>query len=179
MSSQPSARYTFFTASIHSFPSRHDYPSIRNGLSQLCRHDAPGRPQGRVSRRDRARPARLSSAPRPPSQRPAAARSRSSSSGSTAGRASSRPTTPSPTRRPSFAGRSASCKTAMPGVNVSELHARSGASASTRSALVRSLHHDNGDHFAAAHWMTTGRFGSTAVEPAAEVSVGRAPTSPR
>ena len=30
-------------------------------------------------------------------------------------------------------------------------------------SLVRSLHHDNGDHFAAAHWMTTGRFGSTAV----------------
>ncbi len=30
-------------------------------------------------------------------------------------------------------------------------------------SLIRSLHHDNGDHFAAAHWMTTGRFGSTSV----------------
>ena len=30
-------------------------------------------------------------------------------------------------------------------------------------ALVRSVHHDNGDHFAAAHWMATGRFGATSV----------------
>ena len=28
--------------------------------------------------------------------------------------------------------------------------------------FVRSLHHDTGDHFAGAHWMLTGRFGSTA-----------------
>jgi hypothetical protein len=28
--------------------------------------------------------------------------------------------------------------------------------------LIRSLHHDTGDHFAGAHWMLTGRFGSTA-----------------
>jgi len=31
-----------------------------------------------------------------------------------------------------------------------------------RTAFVRSVHHNNGDHFAAAHWMLTGRFGSTA-----------------
>jgi hypothetical protein len=29
--------------------------------------------------------------------------------------------------------------------------------------FVRSVHHDNGDHFAGAHWMLTGKFGSTAV----------------
>src|SRR5579885_599721 len=40
-------------------------------------------------------------------------------------------------------------------------------------ALVRSVHHDNGDHFAAAHWMATGRFGSTAANlPQKYPSVG-------
>src|SRR5205807_382835 len=38
---------------------------------------------------------------------------------------------------------------------------------------VRSLHHDNGDHFAAAHWMLTGRLGATAVSlPQRDPSVG-------
>src|SRR5207245_58629 len=48
------------------------------------------------------------------------------------------------------------------------------------------LHHDNGDHFAAAHWMTTGRFGSTSVSQAQKFpSVGscvakvRGPVNPR
>jgi len=31
-----------------------------------------------------------------------------------------------------------------------------------RMALIRSVHHKNGDHFAAAHWMLTGRLGSNA-----------------
>jgi hypothetical protein len=31
-------------------------------------------------------------------------------------------------------------------------------------AIVRSLHHDNGDHFAGAHWMLTGYFGSNAAK---------------
>jgi hypothetical protein len=35
-----------------------------------------------------------------------------------------------------------------------------------KMAFIRSLHHDNGDHFAAAHWMLTGRFGSTSVNKA-------------
>jgi hypothetical protein len=30
-------------------------------------------------------------------------------------------------------------------------------------ALLRSVHHDNGDHFAAAHWMLTGYLGSNAI----------------
>ncbi len=42
-----------------------------------------------------------------------------------------------------------------------------------KMVLVRSLHHDNGDHFAGAHWMLTGRFGSTAVSlPQKYPSVG-------
>src|SRR5204862_3472894 len=37
----------------------------------------------------------------------------------------------------------------------------------------RSLHHDNGDHFAGAHWMLTGRFGSNAANlPQKYPSVG-------
>jgi hypothetical protein len=30
-------------------------------------------------------------------------------------------------------------------------------------SIIRSMHHNNGDHFAAAHWMLTGYFGSNAV----------------
>ena len=41
-----------------------------------------------------------------------------------------------------------------------------------RMSIIRSMHHDNGDHFAAAHWMLTGCFGSRP-EPAAAVSLGR------
>lgn len=36
-----------------------------------------------------------------------------------------------------------------------------------KMAVVRSCHHDNGDHFAAGHWMLTGRFGSSAANKAA------------
>lgn len=32
-----------------------------------------------------------------------------------------------------------------------------------KMAFIRSLHHGTGDHFAGAHWMLTGRFGSTSV----------------
>ncbi len=50
----------------------------------------------------------------------------------------------------------------MPGVQVSELlpeHAR----LMDKMSIIRSLHHDNGDHFAAAHWMLTGYLGSNAL----------------
>jgi hypothetical protein len=63
-------------------------------------------------------------------------------------------------------------KTKVPGILVSEMlpqHARH----MDKMVLVRSLHHDNGDHFAAAHWMLTGRFGSTAAnQPQKYPSVG-------
>ncbi len=32
-----------------------------------------------------------------------------------------------------------------------------------KMSIIRSMHHDNGDHFAAAHWMLTGYLGSNAV----------------
>ena len=57
------------------------------------------------------------------------------------------------------------CKTKTPGVNVSALMPQV-AKRFEKLSLIRSLHHDNGDHFAAGHWMTTGRFGSTSVNQA-------------
>ena len=52
---------------------------------------------------------------------------------------------------------------AIPGVPMPELlpeHAR----LLEKISLVRSVHHNNGDHFAAAHWMLTGYHGSTAAD---------------
>jgi hypothetical protein len=63
-------------------------------------------------------------------------------------------------------------KTKVPGIILSDRlphHARH----ADKMVFVRSLHHDNGDHFAAGHWMLTGRFGSTAVSlPQKYPSVG-------
>jgi len=53
--------------------------------------------------------------------------------------------------------------TNVPGMEVSEIlpmHAQH----ADKMVFVRSVHHDNGDHFAAAHWMLTGRHGSTAAD---------------
>ncbi|RPI80239.1 MAG: DUF1501 domain-containing protein, partial [Planctomycetaceae bacterium] len=62
--------------------------------------------------------------------------------------------------------------TNVPGMLISEslpLHSRH----ADKMVFVRSVHHDNGDHFAGAHWMLTGRFGSTAVSlPQKYPSVG-------
>jgi hypothetical protein len=52
--------------------------------------------------------------------------------------------------------------TAIPGVQVSELLPRH-AGLLDRTTIIRSLHHDTGDHFAAAHWMLTGYFGATSI----------------
>jgi hypothetical protein len=68
---------------------------------------------------------------------------------------------PKPEAPAEFRGPFGVWKTAIPGVNVSALMPEV-AKRINKVALVRSLHHDNGDHFAAAHWMTTGRFGSSA-----------------
>jgi hypothetical protein len=51
--------------------------------------------------------------------------------------------------------------TKVPGIRISETlphHARH----ADKMAFIRSVHHDNGDHFAGGHWMLTGKFGSTA-----------------
>ena len=53
----------------------------------------------------------------------------------------------------------------MSGIRISKqlpLHAK----LADKMIFLRSMHHKNGDHFAAAHWMLTGRFGSTSTSQA-------------
>src|SRR5262245_17901652 len=79
---------------------------------------------------------------------------------------------PKPDAPAEFRGPFGVCKTRIPGVNVSALMPQV-AKRIEKVSLIRSLHHDNGDHFAAGHWMTTGRFGSSAVNlPQKYPSVG-------
>jgi hypothetical protein len=52
-------------------------------------------------------------------------------------------------------------RTTVNGMVFCELMAKQAAQAKHIS-VVRSVHHDTGDHFAGAHWMLTGRFGSNA-----------------
>ena len=52
--------------------------------------------------------------------------------------------------------------TNVPGIRISEQlpqHAKH----ADKMVFLRSMHHKNGDHFAAAHWMLTGRYGSNAL----------------
>lgn len=49
-------------------------------------------------------------------------------------------------------------RTNVPGIEISELFPRQARVADLFS-IIRSLHHDNGDHFTAAHYMLTGRGG--------------------
>lgn len=52
-------------------------------------------------------------------------------------------------------------KTSVPGIQLSELLVEQ-AKVMDKFSVLRSVHHRNGDHFAAAHWMLTGYLGSTA-----------------
>jgi len=54
-------------------------------------------------------------------------------------------------------------KTKAPGVEICELLTEH-AKVMDRLSIIRSMHHNNGDHFAAAHWMLTGYHGSTAAD---------------
>ncbi|MDA1013560.1 MAG: DUF1501 domain-containing protein [Planctomycetota bacterium] len=70
---------------------------------------------------------------------------------------------PKPEAPAEYRGPWGALQTNVPGMFVSEsmpLHTKH----ADKMAFIRSLHHDNGDHFAAAHWMLTGRFGSTSVK---------------
>jgi uncharacterized protein (DUF1501 family) len=79
---------------------------------------------------------------------------------------------PKPDAPAQFRGPLKPIATALPGILVSELlpnHAR----LLSKMSIIRSLHHDNGDHFAAAHWMLTGYLGSNAINlPAQYPSAG-------
>src|SRR2546430_3115696 len=68
---------------------------------------------------------------------------------------------PKPDAPAEYRGPFATIKTNVTGMHISEtlpLHAKH----ADKMIFVRSLHHDTGDHFAGAHWMLTGRFGSSA-----------------
>ena len=68
---------------------------------------------------------------------------------------------PKPHAPSDYRGPFGALQTNVPGMIVSEtlpLHAK----LADKMAFVRSVHHDNGDHFAGGHWMLTGRFGSNA-----------------
>jgi hypothetical protein len=69
---------------------------------------------------------------------------------------------PKPEAPPEYRGPFETLQTNVPGMHVSgtlPLHAKH----ADKMAFIRSIHHDNGDHFAAGHWMLTGRYGSTSV----------------
>lgn len=70
---------------------------------------------------------------------------------------------PKPEAPSDYRGPFGALQTNVPGMFVSEtlpLHTKH----ADKMAFIRSLHHDNGDHFAAGHWMLTGRFGSTSAD---------------
>jgi len=68
---------------------------------------------------------------------------------------------PKPEAPPEFRGPLKSIATAVPGVQISELFPQQ-ARLMDRMSIIRSMYHDNADHFAAAHWMLTGYLGSNA-----------------
>lgn len=68
---------------------------------------------------------------------------------------------PKPDAPAEYRGPYSTIQTNVPGIRLCELlpqHARH----ADKMVFVRSLHHGTGDHFAGAHWMLTGKFGSTA-----------------
>jgi hypothetical protein len=70
---------------------------------------------------------------------------------------------PKPDAPVEFRGPLKAMSTRVPGIQISELlpyHAR----LMDKISIIRSMHHDNGDHFAAAHWMLTGYLGSTGAD---------------
>lgn len=72
---------------------------------------------------------------------------------------------PKPDAPVEYRGPYNSIATRLPGVRLCEMLPGQARIASDL-AFVRSLHHGTGDHFAGAHWMLTGRFGSTSVSQA-------------
>jgi hypothetical protein len=69
---------------------------------------------------------------------------------------------PKPDAPTEFRGPLKPASTCVPGIQISELLPYHGRMMD-KMAIIRSMHHTTGDHFAAAHWMLTGYYGSTAV----------------
>jgi uncharacterized protein (DUF1501 family) len=79
---------------------------------------------------------------------------------------------PKPDAPAEYRGPQGIVKTKLPGVNLCDWMPET-AKIIDKVSLIRSIHHDNGDHFAAGHWMTTGKFGSSATKlPQVYPSVG-------
>ena len=70
---------------------------------------------------------------------------------------------PKPEAPREYRGPWGAIETNVSGIRISEQlpeHAKH----ADKMVFLRSVHHQNGDHFAAAHWMLTGRFGSTTAD---------------
>jgi hypothetical protein len=70
---------------------------------------------------------------------------------------------PKPDAPAEYRGPLGSVQTKVPGIRLSELMVKH-AQQMEHFSLLRSVFHDNGDHFAAGHWMLTGYHGSTAAD---------------
>ena len=68
---------------------------------------------------------------------------------------------PKPDAPAEYRGPLGTIKTNVEGILLSELLVKH-AKQMDKVSILRSVHHDNGDHFAAGHWMLTGYFGSSA-----------------
>jgi hypothetical protein len=66
-----------------------------------------------------------------------------------------------PNAPPEYRGPMQATRTNVAGIDICDLMPRQ-ARQMDKLAIVRSLHHSTGDHFAGAHWMLTGHLGSTA-----------------
>jgi hypothetical protein len=67
---------------------------------------------------------------------------------------------PKPEAPSEYRGPWTATRTNVPGIYLSESMSEQ-AKLADKMVFLRSVHHKNGDHFAAAHWMLTGRFGSS------------------
>jgi hypothetical protein len=82
-----------------------------------------------------------------------------------------------PDAPPEYRGLWSPIKTNVPGIEVTELFQQQ-AKVADKFSIIRSLHHDNGDHFAAAHAMLTSRFGASgASTPGHYPSIGSIATA--
>src|SRR5688572_17885616 len=66
---------------------------------------------------------------------------------------------PKPDAPPECRGPFGAISSKVPGIQLCELVAEQ-AKIADKLAFIRSVRHGNGDHFAGAHWMLTGRFGA-------------------
>jgi uncharacterized protein (DUF1501 family) len=68
---------------------------------------------------------------------------------------------PKPEAPSEYRGPFDAIQTSVPGIELCELFPRT-AQVMDKLSVIRSVYHNNGDHFAAAHWMWTGYHGSSA-----------------